>query len=138
MNSPEHRKNILDEGYTDIGIGVAVEDTILSITQNFAGISGVRIDSILIESNNGKYMINIFSRSFLMGISVFVNEKPVHKDEYELFDNYIRIPLNRKSGSHKIEFCHRDGGMYKCKIRLFLNTDYGWRGLLPPQKRRKK
>ncbi|PKN73791.1 MAG: CAP domain-containing protein [Candidatus Cloacimonetes bacterium HGW-Cloacimonetes-3] len=36
MNSSEHRKNILNEGYTHLGVGVVIHEGFLLATQNFA------------------------------------------------------------------------------------------------------
>ncbi len=36
MNSPEHRENILDPGYTHLGVGVVIQENKLLATQNFA------------------------------------------------------------------------------------------------------
>lgn len=36
MNSPEHRENILDAGYTHLGVGVMIHESRLLATQNFA------------------------------------------------------------------------------------------------------
>ncbi len=39
MQSPSHRKNILKEEYTHLGVGVAVRGKLLMATQNFAGVA---------------------------------------------------------------------------------------------------
>lgn len=36
MNSPEHRKNMLDPDYTHLGVGVVISNSTLLATQNFA------------------------------------------------------------------------------------------------------
>lgn len=132
MNSSEHRKNILDEDYSDIGVGVSNDDSILMITQNFSGNTGLEVDSVLVKSKSRKYILYIYTNSCILDINVFVDEKLFEKNDYEVYNNHIKVPLLKNSGEHKIEFCFKDGSMYECIMRLFVDSDDGWDGLFPP------
>lgn len=122
MESPHHRDNILNSEYTNIGVGAIYRDTILKVTQNFVDKS-ISIDSIIIGSKNNEYLMDVYSGRNTSIISVFKDENIIDRDFLKFRYESIRIPLKKKSGQHKIEFCIKESGMYRCIARVYFNTD---------------
>jgi len=131
MESPHHRDNILNREYTNIGVGAIYRDTILKVTQNFVDKS-ISIDSIIISSKNEEYLMDVYSGGNISIISVFKDEDIIDRNSLKFRYKNIRIPLKRKSGRHKIEFCIKENGMYRCIARVYIYTDNHFNNIFQP------
>lgn len=131
MKSAHHRDNILDPGYTNIGVGAIYKDTILKVTQNFVA-KPIGIDSIIVSKMNNKYLMDLYLEVYTSGISVFKDASIIEKDSLEFYYKRIRIPLVINSGSHKIELCKDGNGIYKCMGRVYIQTDNPLNSLFQP------
>jgi len=122
MESPGHRKNILDPGFTHMGIGSVVRGETHKVTQNFADCSDFMVDSVLARVKKNKYLLLIHVNSFVSDIRVFDDGEPVEKDSLYLRSGLIGVPLKRDSSLHKIELCLEEQQFYRCGVRLFIHT----------------
>lgn len=122
MKSPGHRDNILKKEYTNIGVGAIYKDTILKVTQNFVDKS-ICIDSLIVSSDKEKYLMDVYSSGNTSIISVFKNEEIIDRDSLKFRYKSIRIPIKKKSGNYKIEFCIKESKIYRCIARIYINTD---------------
>jgi uncharacterized protein YkwD len=122
MESPGHRKNILEPGFTHMGVGSIIEGETHKVTQNFADCSDFMVDSVLAKVKEGKYLLLIFMSSLISDIRVFDDGKPMEEDSLHLYSGLIEVPLRRDSSLHKIELCLKEKQLYRCGIRLFIHT----------------
>jgi uncharacterized protein YkwD len=130
MESPHHRDNILNSQYTNIGVGAIYRDTILKVTQNFVDKS-ISIDSIIIGSKNKEYFMDVYFGNISI-ISVFKDGDIIDRDSLKYRYENIRIPLKKKSGRHKIEFCIKRSRMYNCIARVYIYTDNHLNNIFQP------
>lgn len=122
MNSPPHKKNILHPDYTHMGIGAVADGELHKVTQNFADESDFTVDSVLAEVNRKQYSVSFYMSSFVSGISVFDNGKPLEFDSVYIRSGRIDFPLKRDSSLHKVELCLKEEKFYRCGVRLFIHT----------------
>jgi uncharacterized protein YkwD len=122
MNSPGHRKNILNSDFTHIGIGSVVRGEMHKVTQDFADESDFAVDSVLAKVESKKYLVLFYLSSFVSGIGVFDNGEPVEEDSLYVHSGQIGVPIFRDSSLHKIELCLREQQFYRCGVRLFIHT----------------
>ena len=123
MNSPAHKENILTPEFTHLGIGSITYKNTQKVTQNFAEEREFSVDSVLAELNKERYLISLYMNSDISGISVFDNGESMDGDSVHMHLGKINFPLKRNSGSHKIELCLKDEKIYRCGVRLFVDTD---------------
>jgi uncharacterized protein YkwD len=123
MDSPPHKKNILNPDFTHLGVGSISYKNTHKVTQNFADESDFPVDSVLAKIAKERYSISLCMHSFVSGISVFDNGKRISEDSLYMTSDRIGFSLKRDSGSHKIELCLREGKFYRCGASVFLNAD---------------
>lgn len=122
MDSPPHKKNILDPDFTHMGIGSVANGTLHKATQNFANEADFAVDSVLAKIEREKYLISFYMSSFVSGISVFDNGKRMHPDSVYIRSGRVNFSLNRDSSLHKVELCLKEEKFYRCGARLFIHT----------------
>jgi uncharacterized protein YkwD len=132
MESPGHRKNILEPDFTHMGIGSVLEGETHKVTQNFADLSDFMVDSVLIEVDKGKYLLLFYMSSFISDVTVFDDGKPLEKDSLYLHSGLIGVPLKRDSKLHKVEFCLREEQIYRCGVKLFVHTGSSVESIFQP------
>jgi uncharacterized protein YkwD len=123
MNSPAHKENILNPEFTHLGIGSVTYKDIQKVTQNFAEEREFSVDSVLAKLDKKRYLISLYMNSDVSKISIFDNGEPLDGDFVHIHLGEINFPLERNSGSHKIELCLKDEKFYRCGVRLFVYTD---------------
>jgi len=122
MQSPGHRKNILEPDFTHMGVGSVLRGETHKVTQNFADCSDFMVDSVLAEIDKGKYLLLFYMSSFISDIRVFDDGKLLEEDSLYLHSGLIGVPLRRNSSPHKIELCLKEKQIYRCGVRLFVHT----------------
>jgi len=122
MESPPHRKNILDPDFTHIGVGSVSNEGMHKVTQNFANETDFAIDSVLVEVKLRKYLLSFYMSSFVSEINVFDNGEPLDLDSVHMRSGLIGFPLSRDSSLHKVELCLKEQKFYRCGIRVFVHT----------------
>jgi uncharacterized protein YkwD len=122
MDSPGHRKNILNSDFTHIGVGSVASGEEHKVTQNFADESDFAVDSVVAKLQLKKYMVFFYLSSFVSGVGIFDNEKRVEEDSLYIHSGQIGVPLFRDSSLHKIELCLKEYTYYSCTGRLFVHT----------------
>jgi len=122
MESPGHRKNILEPDFTHMGIGSVVEGETLKVTQNFADCSDFMVDSVLAKVQGGEYLLLIYMGSLISDIRIFDDGKAMEEDSLYLYPGFIGVPLERDSSLHKVELCVKEKQLYRCGVRLFVYT----------------
>ena len=123
MNSPPHKENVLNPDFTHMGIGSITYKNTQKITQNFAEESEFSVDSLLAKVDKKRYLIYLYMNSDISGISMFDNGEPMDRDSVHMRLGKVFFPLKRNSGLHKIELCLKDEKIYRCGVRLFVQTD---------------
>ncbi|MEA1912745.1 MAG: CAP domain-containing protein [candidate division WOR-3 bacterium] len=129
MESPPHRENILNSDYTHVGVGTVFRDNTLKVTQNFADESGIKVDSVLVERKGGEYLMSIYLKAYILSIRVFMDEEKLPENSLEFYSSRIVIPLRINSGLHKIELCYKEGNIYRCEVRIYVQTSAHWNQL---------
>lgn len=132
MESPGHRKNILEPEFTHMGIGSVLKGGIHKVTQNFTGCSDFMIDSVLAEIDKDQYLVLFYMSSFISDITVFDDGKPMEEESLYSHSGLIGVPLRRDSSLHKVELCLREEQIYRCGVRLFVNTGSSVESIFPP------
>jgi len=122
MESPSHRKNILNPDFSHVGVGSVANGKIHKVTQNFADEADFAVDSVLAEVDKEKYLLSFYMSSFVSGINVFDNGKPLDSDSVGIYSGRIGFHLKRDSSLHKVELCLKEEQFYLCGIRLFVHT----------------
>jgi uncharacterized protein YkwD len=122
MQSPPHRKNILEPDFTHMGVGSAMKGERHKVTQNFADCSDFMVDSVLAKAEKGKYLLFFYISSLISDMRVFDDGDVLEEDSLYIYSGLIGIPLRRDSSLHKIELCVRDQQLYLCGLRLFVHT----------------
>ncbi|MEO0294263.1 MAG: CAP domain-containing protein [candidate division WOR-3 bacterium] len=122
MDSPNHRKNILNPEFTHMGIGCVGRGEVLKATQNFANLSDFGVDSVIVQVRSERYKIFFYVNSFLPEVWAFDNGKLVSKDSLEIKGGKIIFSLLRDRTLHKLELCLKDQNFYRCGVRLFVYT----------------
>jgi uncharacterized protein YkwD len=122
MKSPLHKKNILDPDFTHMGVGAVAGGEMHKVTQNFADESDFAVDSVLAKVESKKYLVLFYLSSFVSGIGVFDNGKPLEEDSLYIHSGQIGVPIFRDSSLHKIELCLKEQKFYRCGVRLFVHT----------------
>jgi uncharacterized protein YkwD len=122
MQSPGHRKNILEPDFTHMGVGSVLKEETHKVTQDFADCSDFMVDSVVAEIDKGKYFLLFYMSSFISDITVFDDGKPVEEDSLYLHSGLIGVPLKRDSRLHKVELCLKEQQLYLCGVRLFVHT----------------
>ncbi len=122
MESPSHRKNILEPDFTHVGIGSVVRGETHKVTQNFADCSDFMIDSVVAEVDEGKYRLLFYMSSFLSDMRVFDDGDVLEEDSLYIHPGRIGVPLRRDSSLHKVELCLKEHQLYRCGVRLFVHT----------------
>lgn len=118
MNSPPHRKNILEKDYTHIGVGAIYKDSILMTTQNFTDESGIKIDSILVETGDDEYLISFYTDNWKSEIYIVMDDNVVPKNSFEIYSERILFPVRRFSGEHEISLCTKKESIHKKTLTL--------------------
>ncbi len=132
MESPGHRKNILEPDFTHMGIGSVVEGETLKVTQNFADCSDFMVDSVLAKVRERKYLLLIYMGSLMSEIRIFDDGKPLEEDSLYLYSGLIGVPLERDSSLHKVELCVKEKQLYRCGVRLFVYTGCQMEAIFQP------
>jgi len=132
MESPGHRKNILDPDFTHMGIGSLAEGETLKVTQNFADCSDFMVDSVLAKVQEGKYLLLIYMSSLMSEIRIFDDGKAMEEDSLYLYSGFIGVPLERDSSLHKVELCVKEKQLYRCGGRLFVYTGFQMEAIFQP------
>ncbi|MBN1695180.1 CAP domain-containing protein [candidate division WOR-3 bacterium] len=122
MESPAHRKNILNPEFSHMGIGSVAEGRMHKITQNFANESAFEIDSVLAKVELNKYLLFFYMSSKISDIRIFNDGEPLVEDSVYIYSGLIGIPLKRDSSLHKVELCLKEKQFYRCGVRLFIHT----------------
>lgn len=122
MQSPPHRKNILEPDFTHMGVGSAMSGEMHKVTQNFADCSDFLVDSVVAKVQKGKYMLFFYISSLISDVRVFDDGDALEEDSLYIYSGQIGIPLKRDSSLHKIELCVKDQQLYLCGLRLFVHT----------------
>jgi uncharacterized protein YkwD len=122
MQSPGHRKNILEPDFTHMGVGSVVNRETHKVTQNFADCSDFMVDSVLAKAEERKYLLLIYMSSKISDIRIFDDGKPLKEDSLYLYSGLIGVPLKRDSSLHKVELCLKEQQFYRCGVRLFVHT----------------
>jgi uncharacterized protein YkwD len=122
MESPAHRKNILNPDFSHMGVGSVAEGRMHKVTQNFANESDFEIDSVLAKVELDKYLLFFYMSSLISDIRVFNDGEPLEEDSVYIYSGLIGIPLKRESSLHKVELCQKEGQFYRCAVKLFVHT----------------
>ncbi len=122
MESPRHRKNILEPDFTHMGIGSVVRGETHKVTQNFADCSDFMVDSVVAKVNEGKYLLLFYMSSLLSDMRVFDDGEALEERSVSINSGSIGIPLKRDSSLHKVELCLKEQQLYRCGVRLFVHT----------------
>lgn len=122
MQSPLHRKNILEPDFTHMGIGSVIRGETLKVTQNFADCSDFMVDSVVAKAERGKYLLFFYMGSLISDMQVFDDGKSIEEDSLYIYSGLIGIPLRRDSSLHKVELCMKEQRIYRCGLRLFVHT----------------
>jgi len=133
MESPGHRKNILEPDFTHMGVGSVLRGETHKVTQNFADCSDFMIDSVLAEIDKGKCLLLFYMSSFISDITVFDDGKPLEDDSLYLHSGLIGVPLRRDSSLHKVELCLREEQIYRCGVKLFVHTGSAVESIFQPE-----
>jgi uncharacterized protein YkwD len=122
MESPFHRKNILNSDFTHLGVGAVSQREMLKVTQNFTDESDFALDSVVAKVEPQKYMLLFYISSFLPDIEILDNGQIVEEDSLYIYSGQIGVPLLRDSSLHKVELCLKEQKFYSCGVRLFVHT----------------
>jgi len=122
MESPSHRKNILNPDFSHMGVGSVAEKKMHKVTQNFANESDFEIDSVLAKVELKKYLLFFYMSSLISNIRIFDDGKPLEEDSLYMYSGLIGVPLKRDSSLHKVELCLKEQQFYRCGVRLFVHT----------------
>lgn len=122
MESPAHRKNILNPDFSHMGVGSVAEGRLHKVTQNFANESDFEIDSVLAKVELDQYLLLFYMGSLISDIRVFNDGEPLEEDSVYIYSGLIGIPLKRDPSLHKVELCLREEQFYRCGVRLFVHT----------------
>jgi uncharacterized protein YkwD len=122
MESPAHRKNILNPDFSHIGVGSVAGEKMHKVTQNFADESDFEIDSVLAKVEPNKYILFFYMSSLVSDIRIFDDGEPMEEDSAYIYSGLIGVPLKRDSSLHKVELCLKEEQFYRCGVRLFLHT----------------
>ena len=122
MESPEHRKNILNPDFSHMGVGSVADEKMHKVTQNFANESNFEIDSVLAKVELNKYLLFFYMSSLISDIRIFDDEELLEEDSVYIYSGLIGVPLKRDSSLHKVELCLKEKQFYLCGVRLFVHT----------------
>lgn len=122
MDSPQHRKNILEPDFTHMGVGSAIRGETHKVTQDFADCSDFMVDSVVAKVEKEKYLLFFYISSLISNMRVFDDGNPIEENSLYIYSGQIGIPLRRDSSLHKIELCVKDEQLYRCGLRLFVHT----------------
>ncbi|MEJ2306937.1 MAG: CAP domain-containing protein [candidate division WOR-3 bacterium] len=122
MDSPSHRKNILDPDFSHMGVGSVSDENVHKVTQNFADESDFAVDSIIAKAENDIYLILFYLSSRVSNVRVFYDGKPLEDDSVYVYSGLIGLPLKKDASLHKIELCLKEDQFYRCGVRVFVHT----------------
>jgi uncharacterized protein YkwD len=122
MESPSHRKNILNPDFSHMGVGSVADERLHKVTQNFADESDFEIDSVLVKVELNKYMLLFYTSSLMSSIRIFDDGRPLEEDSLYIYSGLVGVPLKRDSSLHKIELCSKEQKFYRCATKLFVHT----------------
>jgi uncharacterized protein YkwD len=114
MNSPEHRKNILSNRYTHLGVGVSCSQQTFTAVQDFAGITAYLCSPLPVCVKRGQTL-----RLDCLNKNLGILEKIDFWDPET--ERAVRNPIQNKSGKIKIP-----RGTYRYRFHFAGNKLKGW------------